>query len=60
MSNSSDGSEDYGVDGYWIEKNDEFTTLYFIQAKYTDNLDQIKAGITDFLNNGSLKDCKLY
>lgn len=48
MRNSSDGSGDFGVDGYYFEIHESFATIYFIQGKYTSDINLMKSGITDF------------
>lgn len=43
----SDGNFDFGLDGFHIRETSEKTVLSLIQAKFTEDINQIKKGITD-------------
>jgi len=43
----SDGNYDKGLDGYYIQESADKTTLCLIQAKYTEDINQIRKGIND-------------
>ena len=44
---SSDGSNDFGIDGFHITRNGNSTALALVQAKYTSDIQQIRKGIFD-------------
>lgn len=44
---SSDGSYDFGIDGYFIQSSFEKTTISLLQAKYSEDLSQIRKGVND-------------
>ena len=49
MGLSSDGSADFGVDAYYINKvNEEQFQVYLVQAKYSSDLNYAKSGIKGF------------
>lgn len=43
----SDGNFEFGLDGFYIEDKNEKTILTLVQAKYTENLNEVKKGIND-------------
>lgn len=43
----SDGNFDFGLDGFHIRETSEKTVLSLIQAKFTEDINQIKKGVTD-------------
>lgn len=43
----SDGNYDKGLDGFYLQETAEKTTLILIQAKYTEDINQIRKGIND-------------
>jgi len=47
MSCSSDGSFDFGIDGFYVEEKDSEYKLALIQGKFTNDKNQIRKGVTD-------------
>ncbi len=43
----SDGNYDKGLDGFFIQSSSDKTTLSLIQAKFTEDINQIRKGIND-------------
>jgi hypothetical protein len=43
----SDGNFDFGIDAFHIQDKPDKTVLSLIQAKYTEDINQIKKGVTD-------------
>lgn len=43
----SDGNYDKGIDGFYIQETADKTILCLIQAKYSEDINQIKKGIND-------------
>lgn len=43
----SDGNFDFGLDGFHIQEKTDKTILSLVQAKFTDDINQIKKGIND-------------
>lgn len=49
MGLSSDGSADFGLDAYFLNKvNEDQFQVYIVQAKYSDDVNYIKAGVKSF------------
>lgn len=44
---SSDGNYDKGLDGYFLQETHDRITLTLVQGKYTEDLNQIKKGVSD-------------
>ncbi len=44
---SSDGNYDKGLDGYFLQETQDRITLTLVQGKYTEDLNQIKKGVSD-------------
>lgn len=43
----SDGNFDFGIDGFHIQDKPDKTVLTLVQGKFTEDINQIKKGITD-------------